>query len=162
MNNKAHSSGFTLIELLVVLAIIGILIALVIVGLQSAQTSQRDTARKDIVSQINAQLQNYLSVKGVYPTTSNFSASGTGNFIDTSNTACNGNHGMSVNGSCLGLDGLLNTSADDIATSTSCGTKPSPFLSSDFTICYLIGTGAAGYQLGTWIESSPNIYNVSK
>lgn len=158
---KTNNKGFTLIELLVVLAIIGILIALAIVGLRGAQASQRDTARKDIVSQVNAQLQSYQSNNGAYPTTAQFYANG--GFINSAST-CKATE-IEVNSTCMGLDGL-NFNAGSITTFNGAActvAKPATFISSYLYICYaVLPAASSGYQLGTYIESSSNIYLVAQ
>lgn len=68
MNNK----GFTLIELLVVIAIIGMLSSVVLVSLNSARTSARDTTRQQDFQQLRNSLELYaLQNNGTYPNTSN-------------------------------------------------------------------------------------------
>ena len=57
MNRK----GFTLIELLVVIAIIGILAAMVLVGLSGARAKSRDARRKSDLRAIKTELELYYS-----------------------------------------------------------------------------------------------------
>lgn len=64
-----NERGFTLIELLVVIAIIGVLAALVLAALSSAQKGARDSQRKSDLNQYKTALAQYQSDKGgVYPT----------------------------------------------------------------------------------------------
>lgn len=152
--------GFTLIELLVVLAIVGILIALAIVGLRAAQATQRDTARKIITSQINALLQSYLSINnGVLPTSgaggSFYSTTATTAFIQNPGTGCKG---ITVNGSCVGLDGLtMVTPLWPVAATCA----PTTISFSQMTLCYGTGGGAAQYILGIYLESTNAAYMVA-
>jgi prepilin-type N-terminal cleavage/methylation domain-containing protein len=153
---KFQTSGFTLIELLVVLAIIGILIALAIVGLRAAQSAQRDTSRKDIASQINAELQGYISNNGCYPLEAGTSCAGenfvgpAGSSFMVSGTYCAGN-GVTVNNVCVGLDGLNVPTAPQ----QQCTAQPSNIniTGNVFNMCYSTGVGAAGYEFGVQLES---------
>lgn len=64
---KISNLGFTLIELLVVIAIIGILAAIVLVNLNTARASARDSKRlADIRQAVNA-LQVYIGDNNDYP-----------------------------------------------------------------------------------------------
>ena len=65
MKNK----GFTLIELLVVVAIIGILAAVVIASLNSAQASARDAQRLQDIRSIQNAFELYYLENGTYPNT---------------------------------------------------------------------------------------------
>lgn len=67
--------GFTLIELLVVISIIGVLIAISVVGLQGARKSSRDAVRKADLEEIRSGLEMYKADCGGYPTGINFSES---------------------------------------------------------------------------------------
>jgi len=66
MENK----GFTLIELLVVIAVIGLLVSIVLVSLNSAKTKARDARRKEDLKQIQTALYLYYEDYGSFPTTS--------------------------------------------------------------------------------------------
>jgi len=59
--------GFTIIELLVVIVIIGILVALLLPNLFTAQQRARDTERKNDLSTIQTQLETYYNDNSEYP-----------------------------------------------------------------------------------------------
>jgi len=65
MRNK--NKGFTLIEMLVVIAVIGLLAALILVGLSSFRTRGRDTRRIADVKEIQNGLELYYMKSGEYP-----------------------------------------------------------------------------------------------
>ena len=70
MPRKNTASGFTLIELLITIAIIGILSAAVLVGINPVQkmAQARDAKRKSDISVIRTALQNYAVMNGgMYP-----------------------------------------------------------------------------------------------
>jgi type II secretion system protein G len=64
---KNNEKGFTIIELLVVIVIIGILVALALPNLFSAQARGRDTDRKNDLKNIQQQLETYFNDNGNYP-----------------------------------------------------------------------------------------------
>ena len=60
--------GFTLIEIVLVLAIAGLLLVIVFLAVSGAQKSRRDSQRKNDVSTVAAQLENFASNNnGNYP-----------------------------------------------------------------------------------------------
>ncbi len=60
--------GFTLVELLVVIAIIGILAAVIIVGLADARAKSRDSKRQADINTVASALANYYADHHAYPT----------------------------------------------------------------------------------------------
>lgn len=64
---KLNSKGFTIIELLVVIVIIGILVALALPNLFSAQQRGRDTERKNDLKNISQKLETYYNDNTAYP-----------------------------------------------------------------------------------------------
>ena len=65
MRNK--NKGFTLIEMLVVIAVIGLLAALILVGLSSFRVRGRDTRRVADVKEVQNGLELYYTKNGHYP-----------------------------------------------------------------------------------------------
>ncbi|MDB5177333.1 MAG: hypothetical protein JWN75_1001 [Candidatus Saccharibacteria bacterium] len=83
--NKQHKQttndkrGFTIIEVVLVLAIAGLIFLMVFLALPALQRGQRDTQRKDDLSRINTQLQNYQSSnRGSIPSESKLIEAGSG------------------------------------------------------------------------------------
>lgn len=75
--------GFTLIEIVLVLAIAGLLLVIVFLAVSGAQKSRRDSQRKNDISTVAAQLENYASNNnGSYPTNATFGAFATAYKLD--------------------------------------------------------------------------------
>lgn len=66
---KMNQKGFTIIELLVVIVIIGILVALTLPNLFSAQARGRDTDRKNELKNVQQKLESYFNDNDSYPAT---------------------------------------------------------------------------------------------
>ncbi len=58
---KQTKKGFTIIEVVLVLAIAALIFLMVFLALPALQRSRRDTQRKDDISRVLAQIQNYQS-----------------------------------------------------------------------------------------------------
>jgi len=65
----SSSSAFTLIELLIVIAVLGVLAAVVLIGIDPLEqlARGRDSGRKTSVSGIGRAIQTYYTAVGVYP-----------------------------------------------------------------------------------------------
>jgi prepilin-type N-terminal cleavage/methylation domain-containing protein len=59
--------GFTLIELLVVIAIIAIITSIGVANLITAQKQARDSARREIISNVGSAFEQYYAETGAYP-----------------------------------------------------------------------------------------------
>ena len=70
--------GFTLIELLIVLAIVSILVAIAIVGLEGAQMSARNVTREGAISAISKDISSYFNSNHYYPSDILFNDNSTG------------------------------------------------------------------------------------
>lgn len=66
---KTNQKGFTIIELLVVIVIIGILVALALPNLFSAQARGRDSDRKNELKNLQQRLETYFGDNDSYPAT---------------------------------------------------------------------------------------------
>lgn len=64
---KINQKGFTIIELLVVIVIIGILVALTLPNLFSAQARGRDTDRKNELKNVQQKLESFFNDNDRYP-----------------------------------------------------------------------------------------------
>ncbi len=70
MKNKLTSRlGFTLIELLVVISIIGVLVAVGLVGYSNATAKSRDARRMADMDATQKAFEEYFTVKGTYAST---------------------------------------------------------------------------------------------
>ncbi len=67
---KNKSLGFTLIELLLVISIIALMASVVLISLNKARSTARDTKRIADINQMRKALELYYLDYGVYPTTS--------------------------------------------------------------------------------------------
>jgi general secretion pathway protein G len=115
---QKQRKGFTLIELLVVIAIIGVMAALVIVNLSSANKKSRDSRRKADIAEIKTALELYYDDNLVYPTlTPRAAASGiSGSLVpkyiktmpqDPRNTGANIYYYLSADGTAFTLEAQL-------------------------------------------------------
>jgi prepilin-type N-terminal cleavage/methylation domain-containing protein len=78
-SSNGRTDGFTIIEVVLVLAIAGLIFLMVFLALPALQRGQRDTQRKNDLSRINTQINNYQSSnRGAIPSASQMTASGTG------------------------------------------------------------------------------------
>lgn len=80
MKALKQNSGFTLIELLIVISIIGVLAAVGFVSYSSAQSSARDSKRKQDLSSLATALELYYGINRSYP-----GVPGGGYYISTNN-----------------------------------------------------------------------------
>lgn len=81
MNNVQanNEKGFTIIEVVLVLAIAALIFLMVFIALPALQRNQRDQQRRQDLGRISTQIANYqASNRGQIPSTTNFTASGTG------------------------------------------------------------------------------------
>lgn len=127
LNHFKSSKGFTLIELLIVIAILGVLSAVVLIGINPTEqlAKGRDAGRKTAVGQVGRAAQAYFTDQAVYPTVASFTNSTatnvlvTGGYLqnlptnDTSTTSAPGCTGGSIVSSkyCYKVDATPATNA---------------------------------------------------
>jgi len=92
MITKEKQKAFTLIELLVVIAIIGLLASIIMVSMNNARISARNTLRKADLKELASALELYANDNGVYPLAPGWwgVSSGYGGCGTTSSGACGG------------------------------------------------------------------------
>ena len=85
--NKLNSKrGFTIIEVVLVLAIAGLIFMMVFLALPALQRSQRDTQRRDDMSRVISQLQQYQSNnRGAIPSGNTALADFVSNYLRSNN-----------------------------------------------------------------------------
>jgi prepilin-type N-terminal cleavage/methylation domain-containing protein len=127
--------GFTIIEVMIVLAVAGLIMAIVLVAIPQLQRSQRNSARRDIMSRIKTEIDSYAgnnngrvpndattlaAVNTRYLTGVNIEDPSTGNSLfpswrdDTTNTPAVGASNYAINASCNG-EALIGGSARNYA-----------------------------------------------
>ncbi len=75
--------GFTIIEVVLVLAIAGLIFLMVFIALPALQKSQRDTQRRNDVSRLRAQINQFqANQKGVIPTVAQMQNTAIGGFVN--------------------------------------------------------------------------------
>lgn len=65
--NKFIKKGFTLIELLIVITIIAIITSIGAASMITAQKQARDSARREIISNVQSAYEQYFAETGTYP-----------------------------------------------------------------------------------------------
>jgi len=75
MTALKRNNGFSAIELLIVVVVICILATLVFVNFDGVKKKDRDTTRKQDISDIHNQLEAYYAQNGSYPTLNNMNDS---------------------------------------------------------------------------------------
>ena len=99
------SRGVTLIELLIVIAIIGILAAIVLVSLNDARTSARDTQRVGNLRNAQLAMEIYFDDNGQYPDDDDLAA------VMTEGTTCATAEGAGDLLDVIGMTGVSDPSA---------------------------------------------------
>ncbi len=73
MSAQTDKKGFTIIEVVLVLAIAGLIFLMVFIALPALQRGQRDTQRKNDLSRVQSQVQNFQTAsRGAIPTSAEF------------------------------------------------------------------------------------------
>lgn len=128
---KLSEKGFTLVEIVIVLAIAGLIMVIVFVGVQGAQRARRDAVRKNDNARIAALLEQFRSNNnGNYPNAASFTTTTSGNF----------------NGDYLQRDISLDNEYTYTTTATTCNV-------SNAGTVYYSGTGGTTYSLKMCLES---------
>ena len=144
--------GFTIIEVVLVLAIAGLIFMMVFLALPALQRSQRDTQRRDDMSRVASQLQQYqANNRGAIPTTTTELTSFMTNYLrtGTEGSTSSGNdefldpdgeeYAFELKGSFFTISG----SASTVLT----GDQTPPVTSIDHKIYYYVGGRCEGEKI---------------
>lgn len=113
---KMNQKGFTIIELLVVIVIIGILVALTLPNLFSAQARGRDTDRKNELKNVQTKLETYFNDNGSYPTSMDDAVANAGVTDDERTGPRNDTYGYESDGDSYTLTATMENENDPDST----------------------------------------------
>lgn len=156
---KNNAKGFTIIEVVLVLAIAGLIFLMVFIALPALQRSQRDTQRRDDVSRIATQINNFQTAnRGAIPTTASGAGgiNGTGGFVQRYLGGTGSVAGDEYNDPRTGTGYTITSATTDptegqirYRTGTICGTDG---------VAATAGASGRNYTLRIWLEGQTTPY----
>ena len=163
--------GFTIVELIIVITIIGILLTLAVVNVNSTQLNARDNERKSDIESLSLAFEDFYTngndntLPGTYPSTAITS--------DVANTVTMATFGGNVDIKTLLAPGATDNDYKSLISATNTvqtttGVTPQPDathyvyqpLQSDGSLCILISTDCRKYNLYYFSESDNTVNKV--
>lgn len=141
---SCNKKGFTLIELLVVVSIIGLLVSVIMVSVNSARKKGRDAQRRSDVHQLVIALELYYDTYGVYPTA-------------TGATAPSASWANSADGSWATLATALSPFLPSLAKDPLQTTDPSIWANTGFSYSYFRCSNNNSYAFVYRLEEAKGI-----